>query len=107
MPTSMKKTGVKFCLLIQKLENELREIFIERKSHNWKTGFKTGKQNRCKKKNSKKRPRGFQLWKASHGKRREAPDERDYSISLLVDLSGSMSGKIEETFKAVIVLAEF
>ena len=40
--------------------------------------------------------------------KREMPDEKDYAISLLVDLSGSMSrdNKIEETFKAVIVLSE-
>ena len=35
------------------------------------------------------------------------PDEKDYAISLLVDLSGSMRGeKIKETFKAVVVLCE-
>jgi len=39
--------------------------------------------------------------------KREMPTENDYAISLLVDLSGSMQGqKIEETFKAVIVLTE-
>ena len=39
--------------------------------------------------------------------KRELPQEKDYAISLLLDLSGSMRGqKIEETFKAGIVLAE-
>lgn len=39
--------------------------------------------------------------------KRELPSEKDYAISLLVDLSGSMQGeKIEETFRAVVVLAE-
>lgn len=36
------------------------------------------------------------------------PEKKDYSITLLVDLSGSMNGenKIQETFKAVVVMGE-
>ncbi len=34
------------------------------------------------------------------------PEKADYAITLLVDLSGSMAGKIEETFKAMVLLAE-
>jgi len=36
------------------------------------------------------------------------PEKKDYTFTILVDLSGSMAGdgKIEETFKAVILLAE-
>lgn len=36
------------------------------------------------------------------------PEKKDYDITLLVDLSGSMGrgGKIEETFKAVVLLGE-
>lgn len=37
----------------------------------------------------------------------EKPDVRDYAVSIIVDLSGSMMGDtIEETLKAVIVVAE-
>jgi len=39
--------------------------------------------------------------------KREAPGEKDYAITILNDLSGSMSGeKIDMDFKAKIVLAE-
>lgn len=39
---------------------------------------------------------------------RNLPGKRDFSITLLVDLSGSMSveGRIEETFKAVVLFTE-
>jgi len=34
------------------------------------------------------------------------PETKDYAVTLLVDLSGSMQDKISETFKAVVLLAE-
>gem|GEM_PF-825498 len=34
------------------------------------------------------------------------PETKDYAVTLLVDLSGSMGDKIEETFKAVVLLTE-
>lgn len=34
------------------------------------------------------------------------PETKDYAVTLLVDLSGSMSNKIQETFQAVVLLTE-
>ena len=97
--------------LIDKLEADLRQIFVERTMTKWKGGFKSGKRIDIKKRLQEK---GQQIpAMESHAwQKRERPDKKDYAISLLVDLSGSMreksleNRKIDETFKSVIVLAE-
>lgn len=93
--------------IIDKLETELREIFVARKAKGWKSGFKTGKRIDIKKRIQEK-AKDVPAIESKAWQKREMPDEKDYAISLLVDLSGSMSrdNKIEETFKAVIVLSE-
>jgi cobalamin biosynthesis protein CobT len=93
--------------LIDKLETELREIFVARKAKGWKSGFTTGKRIDIKRRIQEK-AKSISAMESKAWQKREMPDEKDYAISLLVDLSGSMSGgnKIEETFKAVIVLSE-
>ncbi len=93
--------------LIDKLETELREIFVARKAKGWKSGFTTGKRIDIKRRIQEK-AKSVPAMESKAWQKREMPDERDYAISLLVDLSGSMSrdNKIEETFKAVIVLSE-
>lgn len=93
--------------LIEKLETELRQIFVDRKKTKWKGGFKSGKRIDIKKRLQEK-ARQVPAMESEVWQKRERPDEKDYAISLLVDLSGSMreGRRIEETFKAVVVLAE-
>jgi cobalamin biosynthesis protein CobT len=92
--------------IIEKLENDLREIFVARRASRWKSGFKTGKRIDIKTRIQEK-AKGISAVESKAWQKRELPSEKDYAISILVDLSGSMSGqKIRETFKAVIVLSE-
>lgn len=92
--------------VIDSLENDLREIFVARRMHAWKGGFKSGKRIDIKRRIQEK-AKEVSAMESRAWEKRELPSEKDYAISLLVDLSGSMQGdKIEETFKAVIVLAE-
>ena len=93
--------------LIDRLETELREIFVARKSKGWKSGFTTGKRIDIKRRIQEK-AKSVPAMESKAWQKREMPQEKDYAISLLVDLSGSMARdkKIEETFKAVIVLSE-
>lgn len=92
--------------IIESLENDLREIFVARRASRWKSGFKTGKRIDIKTRIQEK-AKGISAVESKAWQKRELPTEKDYAISILVDLSGSMSGKkIEETFKALIVLSE-
>jgi cobalamin biosynthesis protein CobT len=92
--------------IIESLENDLREIFVARRASRWKSGFKTGKRIDIKTRIQEK-AKGISAVESKAWQKRELPSEKDYAISILVDLSGSMSGqKIRETFKAVIVLSE-
>ncbi|MCD6149360.1 VWA domain-containing protein [bacterium] len=92
--------------IIEKLENDLREIFVARRASRWKSGFRTGKKINIKTRIQEK-AKGVSVVESKAWQKRELPTEKDYAISILVDLSGSMSGrKIRETFKALIVLAE-
>lgn len=92
--------------IIDKLENDLREIFVARRANKWLSGFKTGKRIDIKKRIQEK-AKGVPAIESKAWQKRELPQEKDYAISLLADLSRSMMGeKINETFKAVIVLAE-
>ena len=93
--------------LIDKLETELRAIFNERKMSSWQGGYKTGKRIDVKKRLQEK-AKDVPAMESKAWEKRELPKEKDYAITLLVDLSGSMrrNKKIQETFKAVIVLAE-
>lgn len=92
--------------LVDALESDLREIFVQRRAHKWQTGFKTGKRIDIKKRMQEK-ALGISAVESKAWQKRETPQEKDYAITLLVDLSGSMQGqKISETFKGAIVLAE-
>lgn len=92
--------------LIDKLERDLREIFVKRKAEKWQSGFKSGKKINLKKR-IQEEARQVPAMESKAWQKRELPQEKDYAISLLIDLSGSMRGeKIEETFKSIIVLAE-
>lgn len=93
--------------VIEKLEDDLRELFVHRRAHMWETGFKFGKKLDIKKRMQEK-AKGVSAFDSHAWQKREAPGPKDYAITLLVDLSGSMTGgeKIQETFKAVVALAE-
>jgi hypothetical protein len=93
--------------VIDELENDLREIFVARRAKKWETGFKTGRKIDMKKRIQEK-AKNVDVFESRAWQKREHPDEKDYAITLLVDLSGSMEGeKIQETFKAVVVLQKF
>ena len=92
--------------IIDELENDLREIFVQRRANKWHGGFKSGKRVDIKRRIQEK-AKGISAVESHAWQRRELPQEKDYAVSLLIDLSGSMGGaKIAETFKAAIVLAE-
>ncbi|MFA6969461.1 MAG: VWA domain-containing protein [Candidatus Paceibacterota bacterium] len=92
--------------IIGRLEDDLREIFVARRARGWDSGHKFGKKIDLKRRIQEK-VKNVSAFESRAWKRREAPTEKDYAITLLVDLSGSMRGtKITETFKAVVVLAE-
>ena len=92
--------------VIDSLENDLREIFVSRRMHAWQGGLRSGKRIDIKRRIQEK-AKEIPAMESKAWEKRELPSENDYAISLLVDLSGSMQGqKIEETFKAVIVLTE-
>lgn len=92
--------------IIDQLEQDLREIFVKRRAGQWESGFRTGKRIDIKRRIQEK-AKGVSAVESKAWEKRELPQEKDYAVTLLADLSGSMRGqKIEETFKAVIVLAE-
>lgn len=92
--------------IIDSLENDLRGIFVARRASNWEGGFKSGKRIDIKRRMQEK-AKEVPVVSSRAWEKRELPQEKDYAISLLVDLSGSMQGgKITETFKSVVVLAE-
>ena len=100
------KTYEKVANIINGLTNDLRNVFRDRKKDKMHTGKKSGSRinigRRITELAEKILPIESRAWE-----RRSAPDEKDYAIGLLVDLSGSMRGnKMTETFKAVVVLAE-
>lgn len=91
-------------LLINKLEDELREVFIKRRSSGWQSGYKSGKRIDIQK---EIRSEAGGIDDLDVFKRKETPLEQDYAIEVLIDLSGSMDGeKIKETYKAFIVIVE-
>lgn len=93
--------------LIDQLEQDLRQIFVERKLHAWQGGQKSGKRIDVKKRIQEK-AKGVPVMESRAWEKREAPKEKDYAISVLVDISGSMfwDNKSVEALKSIIVLAE-
>ena len=80
---------------------------MARRAHKWEGNLRQGKrlniEKRIQEKAKNVSPVESRAWE-----RRDLPQEKDYSFSILIDLSGSMNWghKIEEAFKAVVVLAE-
>lgn len=92
--------------VIDALEGDLRELFVARRANKWHSGFRTGKRIDIKKRMQEK-ALGVSPIESKAWQKREVPQEKDYAITLLVDLSGSMRGqKISETFKGAVALAE-
>ena len=93
--------------LIDQLEAELRQIFVDRRVTSWKGGFKGGKRIDIKKRIQEK-AKDVPVMESHAWQRRERPQEKDYAISLLVDVSGSMywDDKSKEALKSIIVLGE-
>ena len=93
--------------IIDKLENDLREIFSKRRESHLQTGFKTGKRIDIPKRIQEK-ARGVSVMESKSWQRRKLPVEKDYAFTVLIDVTTSMleDDKILETFKGVVVLSE-
>jgi uncharacterized protein with von Willebrand factor type A (vWA) domain len=90
--------------IINKLENELREIFIQRKRSSFVSGFRSGPQIDIRR---EIRSEITEMPDANIFLRRELPLEYDYAVEILIDLSGSMEGvRIQEAYKAVVTICE-
>ncbi|MDO8584088.1 MAG: hypothetical protein Q7R83_02825 [bacterium] len=93
--------------IIDQTEGELRRIFLERTMTSWKGGFRSGKRVDVKKR-IQERVKGVPAMQSEAWQKRERPKQKDYAITLLNDLSGSMAwdGKSAADLKAKIVFAE-
>jgi hypothetical protein len=93
--------------LIDHLTNELQEIFNKRRHTRWEAGYKSGKKINIGKA-IQEEVAHTSPFDTDAFMRRGQPKEVDYAITLLIDLSGSMGskGKIDEAFKASVVLSE-
>jgi len=92
--------------IINHLTNELRNIFRKRRENKYEAGRKSGRHIDIATR-IKEIAKGVASFDSRAWMRKEAPQEKDYAFTLLVDLSGSMRGrKIAETFKATIALTE-
>jgi predicted SprT family Zn-dependent metalloprotease len=66
--------------LIDKLETELREIFVARKAQGWKSGFTTGKRIDIKRRIQEK-AKAVPAMESKAWQKRELPREKDYATS--------------------------
>jgi cobalamin biosynthesis protein CobT len=122
--TDYEKVRKELLPLIDQLENDLRDIFVQRRASKWKPGFAHGKRLSIQKRIQEK-AKGVSVMESKSWLRKENPVEKDYDFELLIDLSGSMAGpidpkdyeriykgetdynkKVDEAFKALVVLAE-
>jgi len=102
-----RETLEKVSPLIDDLTGDLRDIFIKRKTEKAETGYRHGRRWNVKKR-IRERIAGIPLIKTESREYPESPgEEKDYAITLMIDLSGSMRGeKAREAFKSAVVLAE-
>jgi hypothetical protein len=101
-----EKNRTKIIPIIDRLETDLRDIFVERRLKGWNPGHRSGKRINIQKRMGEK-AKGVPSVQSRAWERRELPMEKDYAISILVDLSGSMKGEnIDEAFKGVIAITE-
>lgn len=93
--------------VVNRLENDLRNIFRARRARGWEPGKKSGPRIRISKR-VQEIARDIPPPKSRAWQRREKPIEKDYAFTLLVDLSGSMNEgeKIRSAFKGAVALTE-
>src|SRR3989339_1983609 len=94
--------------LIDNLAGDLRDVFIKRKQESNEAEYRSGKRWNVKKR-IKEISSGIPLFKSEAREQKNSEsEEKDYALTLLIDLSGSMrqNGKINEAFKSTILLAE-
>ena len=93
--------------LIEDLYERLGKILAPTSFLQWEQGYPSGQRLTLKRAKDYAADKGDykKMWE-----RKTHPEKRDYKITLLVDLSGSMfegsAVKIQETFKGVVVLEE-
>lgn len=93
--------------IIEDLHHRLEEFFIRERHPKWQKGYRSGPRlnvfRAMQFASGAKTDAYREMWD-----RKTAPQRFDYKFSLVIDTSSSMSkgGKITETRKAVIVLAE-
>ncbi|KKQ18686.1 MAG: Cobalamin biosynthesis protein CobT-like protein [Berkelbacteria bacterium GW2011_GWA1_36_9] len=93
--------------LIDALTGDLRDIFVKRKTTKMEAGYRHGRRWNVKKRIQEKAANIPLLKTESREQLESRSEEKDYAVTLLIDLSGSMMGeKIKEAFKSAIVLAE-
>ncbi|MEK7655487.1 MAG: VWA domain-containing protein [Patescibacteria group bacterium] len=93
--------------LVDALTGDLRDVFVKRKMTKMEAGFRHGRRWNVKKRIREKAANIPLLKTESREQPESRSEERDYAITLLIDLSGSMRGKkIQEAFKSAVVLAE-
>jgi len=90
--------------IVDELYQRIHKVFLSQRHPRWQKGHASGHRLDLAK------VMQFQADKAQHDKlweRKTIPKKIDYRFTLLVDLSGSMSGEnIKQTFRGVVVLAE-
>jgi hypothetical protein len=93
--------------LIDDLTGDLRDIFLKRKMKKTEAGFHHGRKWNVRKR-IREKIAGIPLIKTEAREQPEsASEEKDYAITLMIDLSGSMRGrKAQEAFKSAVVLSE-
>lgn len=88
------------------LREKLAEIFQERRKRGIKTGFEEGEEIDVERRLQEK-AKGISIFESRAWRRTELPKEKDYAITLLVDLSSSMQGEnIREAFEATVLFTE-
>ena len=93
--------------LLDKLEEELRPLFVTPQNTAWEGGYATGKRIDIKKR-IQETAHGVSAMESMAWQKREHRDEKKSAVILLVDISssGRENKRFNETFKAVIALAE-
>lgn len=90
--------------MIDLLADDIDRLFLPKRHPRWSGHFPVGGRLDLRKAMQvEAQPELYtELWE-----RKTIPEKRDYSFTILIDLSGSMGGKtIEETFKGVVLLVE-
>ncbi len=101
-----QKEAQKLSPQINLLKEKLWEIFQDRRKRGMKSGFEDGEEIDVERRLQEK-AKGISIFESKAWRRTELPREKDYAISLLVDLSGSMDGeRINEAFAATILFTE-